>query len=160
MSGGGRVLFAVVAGLKIVIGSPFGLTLRGDTSIEEAYALVPLLKARCKSGGGQLSGGEQRMLAVARALMGRPKLLLPAEPLEGLALVICDMLTGVFARLALGFADRGVILEGGVGLAGAAVPDPREDVSCGRDRPVMEVAPSALRVGPRSWSPRCRPPLP
>lgn len=104
--------------------------LRGDASIDEAYALFPRLKERRSNGGGQLSGGEQQMLAIARTLMGRPTLLMLDEPLEGLAPVICDMLMGVFERLAadgrttvilveqhaglaLGFADRGVILEAG-----------------------------------------------
>ncbi|MBI1218024.1 MAG: ATP-binding cassette domain-containing protein [Rhodobacteraceae bacterium] len=104
--------------------------LRGDASIEEAYDLFPRLKERRRNGGGQLSGGEQQMLSVARTLMGRPKLLMLDEPLEGLAPVICEMLMDVFERLAgdgrttvilveqhagmaLGFADRGVILEAG-----------------------------------------------
>jgi branched-chain amino acid transport system ATP-binding protein len=104
--------------------------LRGDASIDEAYELFPRLKERRRNGGGQLSGGEQQMLAIARTLMGRPTLLMLDEPLEGLAPVICDMLMGVFERLAsdvrttvilveqhaglaLGFADRGVILEAG-----------------------------------------------
>ncbi len=103
--------------------------IRGDARLEEAYELFPRLKERRRNGGGQLSGGEQQMLAVARTLMGHPRLLMLDEPLEGLAPVICEMLMGVFERLAsegrtvilveqhaemaLKFADRGVVLESG-----------------------------------------------
>jgi branched-chain amino acid transport system ATP-binding protein len=104
--------------------------LRGDASLEEAYELFPRLKERRRNGGGQLSGGEQQMLAIARTLMGRPSVLMLDEPLEGLAPVICDMLMEVFRRLAadgrctlmlveqhtelaLEFADRVVILDNG-----------------------------------------------
>ena len=110
----------LVAGLK---GRP-----RGD--VEEAYALFPRLKERRGNGGAQLSGGEQQMLSVARTLLGRPKVLLLDEPLEGLAPIICLELMKTFDRLAratgvavllveqkvddaLRFAAEAVVLERG-----------------------------------------------
>jgi branched-chain amino acid transport system ATP-binding protein len=102
----------------------------GRWTIERIYDLFPGLAARRTNMGNQLSGGEQQMLSIGRALMGNPSLLLMDEPLEGLAPVIVDTLIAAFhrlrredglaivlveqhARLALEFAARSVVLDRG-----------------------------------------------
>ncbi len=76
-----------------------GLKGRPRAALEEAYALFPRLAERRRNGGAELSGGEQQMLSVARALLGRPSVLLLDEPLEGLAPVVCDTLMAALERL-------------------------------------------------------------
>ncbi len=68
--------------------------------LEDIYAYFPRLKERRKSGGRQLSGGEQQMLAIARALMRKARLILLDEPFEGLAPVIVHQLLDLCCRLA------------------------------------------------------------
>ncbi len=68
------------------------LGMRRDSpwQLEDIYRIFPRLKERRRNGGGQLSGGEQQMLAIGRALMNHPRVLMLDEPVEGLAPVIVE----------------------------------------------------------------------
>jgi branched-chain amino acid transport system ATP-binding protein len=68
-------------------------------TVERAYELFPRLRERKRNGGAQLSGGEQQMLAIARALLTNPTLLIMDEPSEGLAPAIIEHLVETFKKL-------------------------------------------------------------
>ena len=72
---------------------------RGAGRSERVYELFPRLAERKRNGGAQLSGGEQQMLAIGRALVTNPKLLIMDEPSEGLAPTIIEMLIETFQQL-------------------------------------------------------------
>jgi branched-chain amino acid transport system ATP-binding protein len=72
-----------------------GLTVKEPWKLDDVYKLFPNLKERARNRGRALSGGEQQMLAVARALIRRPRLILLDEPFEGLAPSIVDALMDV-----------------------------------------------------------------
>jgi branched-chain amino acid transport system ATP-binding protein len=71
----------------------------GAWSVRRVYELFPRLAERKRHGGAQLSGGEQQMLAIGRALLTNPALLIMDEPSEGLAPTVVEMLVETFAKL-------------------------------------------------------------
>ncbi len=134
----------VFASLSVEENLLAGAKRRPRSALDEAYALFPRLAQRRRHSGAQLSGGEQQMLSVARALLGQPRLLLLDEPLEGLAPLVRQELLAAFARIAeasgvgvviveqqvheaLAYAGRALILDRGAVAHAAPATELRHD---------------------------------
>jgi branched-chain amino acid transport system ATP-binding protein len=135
--------------MTIVENLQMGAFVRSDGEVEadidKVFAIFPRLKERARQLAGTMSGGEQQMLAMGRALMARPKVLLMDEPSMGLSPIMVDKIFEVVADIhargttvllveqnasrALALADRGYVMESGeITMAGEGktlLNDPR-----------------------------------
>ena len=141
----GRRVFAQMSVAENLQMGAFALTdnQKDAETIERVYTLFPRLKERRRQLGGTLSGGEQQMLAMGRAMMANPKVLLLDEPSMGLAPVLVDsifdtiqelnkegttiLLVEQNARVALQIAHRGYVLETGEIVLSGSAEDLRDD---------------------------------
>ncbi|GAA4923891.1 ABC transporter ATP-binding protein [Streptomyces coeruleoprunus] len=133
----GRRVFATMTVLENLEMGAYKFTSVDSGDLDRVFTLFPRLAERRSQQAGTLSGGEQQMLAIGRALMGRPELLLLDEPSMGLAPLIVQQIFEIIQEIndqgttvllveqnatqALGLANRGYVLEtGSVAMSGAA----------------------------------------
>jgi branched-chain amino acid transport system ATP-binding protein len=132
----------------------------GPWTTQKVYAMFPRLEERRQNLGNQLSGGEQQMLAVGRALVLNPRVILLDEPLEGLAPIIVDELLAALRRIIrdegmsailveqnpkkiLGVTDHAIILERG------SVVHAADSIALAADRTALETHLGVTDHGPR-----------
>ena len=112
---------------------------KGAWTIERVYSTFPRLSERRDNGGGQLSGGEQQMLAIARALLGNPRLLVMDEPTEGLAPMVVGQVRDLLIRLAHEEDISILVVEQNIGVA-TAVSDHVAIMVNGRVNRIMDAS--------------------
>ncbi|KIT16233.1 ABC transporter permease [Jannaschia aquimarina] len=125
-------------------------TSEGAWTVDRIYSTFPRLAERKSNGGGQLSGGEQQMLAISRALLANPKLLIMDEPTEGLAPVIVAQVEDILLRLAEEGDIEVLVIEQNIGVA-CAVADNVAIMVNGR---INRLAPAAQLAGDRDLQQR------